>query len=130
MAQTSRATTWVNEILTGLAAASGVGYLATAYSISRWLTRASPALPEPPTDVAGVCWESLACTTADGLRLAGWVAAPPQPRGTVALFHGLRDNRTQLLDRIAFLLRAGYRCVAFDHRAHGQSEGKVTSFGW
>jgi uncharacterized protein len=130
MAQTSRATTWVNEILSGLAAASGVGYFATAYSISRWLTRSSPALSEPPSDTADYPWDSLTCTTADGLRLAGWCVAPPKSRGTIALFHGLRGNRTQLLDRIAFLLRAGYRCVAFDHRAHGQSEGKVTSFGW
>jgi alpha-beta hydrolase superfamily lysophospholipase len=29
-----------------------------------------------------------------------------------------------------FLTRAGYRCVAFDHRAHGQSQGHKTSFGY
>jgi alpha-beta hydrolase superfamily lysophospholipase len=48
----------------------------------------------------------------------------------VALFHGLRRNRVQALDRIAFLTAAGYRCVAFDHRAHGQSDGRRTSFGY
>src|SRR5205807_827090 len=30
----------------------------------------------------------------------------------------------------AFLAEAGYRCVAFDHRAHGESDGKRTSFGY
>jgi uncharacterized protein len=130
MAQTSTATKWVNDILSGLAAASGVGYLATAYSISRWLTRANPApLPSPP-QTPDASWETLACTTADGIKLAGWSAAPTQPRGTIVLFHGLRQNRAQALGRIRFLLRAGWRCVAFDHRAHGESEGKHTSFGW
>src|SRR5688572_21788730 len=115
MAQSSRTITWVNDILMGLAAASGVGYLATAYSISRWLTRPTLARLEPPPEIADTAWETLTCRTADGLTLAGWVAAPPRPRGTVALFHGLRTNRTQHLDRIDFLVRAGWRCVAFDH---------------
>jgi alpha-beta hydrolase superfamily lysophospholipase len=35
-----------------------------------------------------------------------------------------------MLGRIAFLAAAGYRCVAFDHRAHGESGGKRTSFGF
>ena len=130
MAQTSRAGAWVNEILSGLAAASGVGYLATAYTISRWLTRATPfEIDQPPLEL-DASWESLSCTTADGLRLAGWVATPPRPRGTVALFHGMRGNRLQALVRMSFLLRAGWRCVAFDHRAHGASDGRHTSFGW
>jgi len=130
MAQTSRAAAWVNDILSGLAAASGVGYLATAYTISRWLTRATPyEITEPPLQFEAD-WESLICTTADGLRLGGWAASPPRPRGTVAIFHGMRGNRLQTLVRMNFLLRAGWRCVAFDHRAHGASEGKQTSFGW
>jgi pimeloyl-ACP methyl ester carboxylesterase len=62
--------------------------------------------------------------------LAGWVVTPRVPRGTVALFHGIRQNRTQTLGRTAFLALAGYRCVAFDHRAHGESMGKRTSFGF
>jgi alpha-beta hydrolase superfamily lysophospholipase len=50
--------------------------------------------------------------------------------GTIALFHGLRHNREKMLGRIAFLAAAGYRCLAFDHRAHGESGGKRTSFGF
>src|SRR5439155_1621518 len=34
------------------------------------------------------------------------------------------------LSRTAFLVAAGYRCVAFDHRAHGESNGRRTSFGF
>jgi alpha-beta hydrolase superfamily lysophospholipase len=120
----------LKEVLAGLAAASGVGYLAAAYTVSRWLTRSSRGRPCPAPDRLGLAFEEAACVTADGYRLKGWVVEPPAARGTVALFHGIRANRTQTLDRIAFLAPAGYRCLAFDHRAHGQSSGRCTSFGF
>jgi alpha-beta hydrolase superfamily lysophospholipase len=110
--------------------ATGVGYVITAYLASRWLTRSRKRPPrETPAD-HGLPFETLTCTTADGLRLVGWVAEPPSPRGTVALFHGLRCTRDLVLARMAILARAGYRCVAFDHRAHGESQGRLTSFGY
>jgi alpha-beta hydrolase superfamily lysophospholipase len=118
------------ELLAGLTAASGVGYLAACYTMSRWLTRAARGRPAKTPDSLGLAWEPLRCRTADGLRLAGWLIEPDRPRGTIALFHGLRTNRGQTLDRAAFLAEAGYRCVAFDHRAHGESEGRRTSFGF
>jgi alpha-beta hydrolase superfamily lysophospholipase len=31
---------------------------------------------------------------------------------------------------MALFARAGYRCVTFDHRAHGESRGRLTSFGY
>jgi alpha-beta hydrolase superfamily lysophospholipase len=121
---------FLQEMLASLAAASGVGYLAASYTLSRWLTRRAPGRPaQTPSDL-GLVWEPLACRTEDRLRLAGWVVTPPRPRATVALFHGLRQNRADTLGRTAFLAAAGYRCVAFDHRAHGQSAGKRTSFGF
>jgi pimeloyl-ACP methyl ester carboxylesterase len=42
----------------------------------------------------------------------------------------MRLNRESMLERIAFLSAAGYRCLAFDHRAHGESGGRLTSFGY
>jgi alpha-beta hydrolase superfamily lysophospholipase len=35
-----------------------------------------------------------------------------------------------MLSRLAFLVPSGYRCVVFDHRAHGESQGKLSSFGY
>src|SRR4051812_32387034 len=121
---------WVREAFFRVTAASGVGYLATAYSVSRWLTRRTPGAAPMPQHLPGVRCEALTCRTSDRLLLKGWVCSPPEPRATVALFHGLRHHRGQTLGRIAFLTRAGYRCVAFDHRAHGQSQGKRSSFGY
>jgi alpha-beta hydrolase superfamily lysophospholipase len=130
MADAQAETSWLPELLARLAMASGVGYLAAAYTISRWLTRPSPGSPTSTPSALDLDWEPLECRTADAVRLAGWAVTPPAPRATIALFHGLRGNREQTLDRSAFLAAAGYRSVAFDHRAHGESSGKRTSFGY
>jgi alpha-beta hydrolase superfamily lysophospholipase len=128
--QPSRKTSWMAEMLAGAVVLSGVGYLLTAYTISRWLTRPSRGVPRLPATDDRLEWENVECRTTDGYRLAGWVATPPQVRGTVVLFHGMRHNRAQTLPRIALLAAAGYRCAAFDHRAHGQSSGRTSSFGY
>jgi uncharacterized protein len=126
----SAKTSWFEELWPRLTAASGVGYLATAYAVSRWLTRRSPAGVQMPTHLGAVQIETLECKTKDDIALKGWCIEPRGARATVALFHGLRGNRGDMLDRIAFLSAAGYRCVAFDHRAHGESGGRWTSFGY
>ena len=97
------------------------------FCVLRGPTRGRP--PQTPSDL-GLAWEPLECVTPDGLRLAGWSVTPSRPRATVILFHGLRHNRGQTLARTGFLAGAGYRCVAFDHRGHGESAGKRTSFGY
>ena len=105
-------------------------YVLAAYAASRWLTRTSRGKPERTPTEFGIAWEPVQCRTADGFQLAGWVLNPPEPRAVVVLHHGLRCNRSQTLDRAVLLARAGYRCVAFDHRGHGESAGGYTSFGY
>lgn len=122
---------WLTDMLTRAAMASGVGYLAAAYSISRWLTRPARRPVKLTPDAAGLSWEPLTCRTEDRFRLTGWAIHPSTPAvGNVMLFHGLRNTREQMLSRAEFLARNGYRCIAFDHRAHGESNGKRTSFGY
>src|SRR5438132_942574 len=121
---------WLTSLLVALVLATGLGYFVLAYLASRWLTRSKKRrLVETPAD-HGHRFDKLTCRTEDGLRLAGWIVEPPAPRGTVAFFHGLRCTRELLLQRMAIFARAGYRCVAFDHRAHGESQGRITSFGY
>src|SRR5262249_52762229 len=112
------------------AKASGVGYLAAVYAISRWLTRPTRGQPRHTPTEHGLGWEPLSCTSAAGFHLRGWVLTPPNPRATVEVFHGVHNTREQTLTRSVLLARAGYRCVAFDFRAHGESTGRRTSFGY
>jgi alpha-beta hydrolase superfamily lysophospholipase len=126
----TRDTSWFDEIWPRLVVGSGVGYLALAYGVSRWLTRRARATVAVPTNLPGCTIETLACRTSDGVILKGWLIEPPRPRANVVLFHGMRNNRSYVLDRIEFLTAAGYRCIAFDHRAHGESGGGLISFGY
>jgi pimeloyl-ACP methyl ester carboxylesterase len=130
LSERGRQSSWIADALAGAVFASGVGYVLTSYSVSRWLTRPSRGKSAITPASLNLPFDNVACRTLDGHRLAGWVVTPPKPRGTVALFHGLRQNRSQTLPRIALLFEAGYRCVAFDHRAHGQSSGRQSSFGY
>ena len=104
--------------------------LTAAYRVSRWLTRGAPGRPRHTPAEYGLLGERVHCRTADGLRLVGWAVTPPRPRATVALFHDAGAGREAMLPRLGLLARAGYRCVAFDHRAHGESDGRRTSFGY
>src|SRR5262249_2740006 len=100
--------------------ASGVGYLAAAYIASRCVARPPNRRLELTPSTFGLSWEPLHCRTSDKVRLVGWVVTPKRPKATVAVFHGLHNTRAQTLGRTAFLVQNGYRCVAFDHRAHGE----------
>src|SRR5262249_60231594 len=100
------------------------------YTVSRFLTRPRRRKLRATPAAVGLSFEPLEVTAQDGVRLAGWVVEPPQPLGTVALFHGMRRNREQRLGRMAFLHAAGHRARAVDHRAHGASRGQRSSFRW
>jgi alpha-beta hydrolase superfamily lysophospholipase len=121
---------WLSELFADLLIGSGVGYIAAAYAASRWLTKPTPRRPSATPSNLGLSWEPATCQTIDRHRLHGWIVTPARPRATVVLFHGVRNTREQALGRMAFLTAAGYRCVAFDHRAHGESTGRKTSFGY
>jgi len=86
--------------------------------------RRPPIAPAPP----GV--ESLAYQ-GDGVRLAGWRGTAEGPfRGTLIYLHGIADNRTSgagVLDRFR---RQGFDVVAYDSRAHGESEGEHCTYGY
>jgi alpha-beta hydrolase superfamily lysophospholipase len=120
----------LTELLIRLGLASGIGTLAAQYLIARWLTKPTRERIIQTPSVLGLDWEPFACRTHDGYRLRGWVVTPSRPRATILLFHGIRNTRTQMFSRLAFLVPAGYRCVAIDHRAHGESDGRRSSFGY
>ena len=67
--------------------------------------------------------------TSDGLRLGGWLFEDARSRGTVILAHGYRDDRRQLAHLAPAIVARGMRALAFDFRAHGESEGKWITVG-
>lgn len=75
----------------------------------------------------GLEHEPVTFRAADGTLLSGWWIdrevgkSPPERAGTVALTHGIYENRDQVLDRARFLVRDGFAVLVFDLRGHGES---------
>lgn len=85
-----------------------------------WVSESLQALPH----------ESVKFQATDGLWLAG-SKIPADPNAPwLILCHGLGTNRDDVRDTALALHQAGLNLLLFDFRAHGQSEGRVTSFGW
>lgn len=57
------------------------------------------------------------------LALTNWGSAGPK----VLLMHGWGGSRAQMTGFVDPLLSAGYRVVAYDQPAHGESDGKLTN---
>src|SRR5215510_12353720 len=86
----------------------------------------SPARYEvKPTDQEILEWGNNYLIPFEGGELAvtTWGSNGP----AVLLMHGWGGARAQMTGFVDTLLFAGYRVVAYDHPAHGESDGKLTN---
>jgi pimeloyl-ACP methyl ester carboxylesterase len=66
-----------------------------------------------------------------GVNLKGWRCRATAPRrGTIVYLHGVADNRASAVGVIERFAPHGFDVVAYDSRAHGESEGKVCTYGF
>src|ERR1700730_11544374 len=85
-----------------------------------------PSMPTIPPPYPSVC-DGRTIRSADGVELAfyHW-PAPPTPRATVALVHGLAEHSGRYEALARRLNAAGIELVAVDLRGHGYSPGRRT----
>tara|TARA_R110002096_G_scaffold14302_12_gene49889 strand:+ start:10490 stop:11509 length:1020 start_codon:yes stop_codon:yes gene_type:complete len=57
------------------------------------------------------------------------VSPQNNPRGTVILLHGHGGRKEDMLSIAQRFVAADYRCIVYDARAHGKSEGRYCTFG-
>jgi uncharacterized protein len=115
------------KIVTGLLLLAA-GFVALSLA-GFWLAVRPPRLSVPlsPEDVR-LRVEAVTIHTADGLRLAGWLA--PQPGApAVVLVHGYPANKNDLLP-LAAALHPRFTVLLVDLRYFGESEGRVTTLGY
>lgn len=74
-------------------------------SLSLWVMN-----PQPPADATDA-------------------AAPPTPRGTILVLHGLLGDRLHMHGHASQLVQLGYRAILVDLRGHGRSSGDYLTFG-
>jgi len=69
-------------------------------------------------------------TTKDKTKLEAWYSAADKPKGSVALFHGYGDNKTDILQEGKAFLSMGYNVLLLDFRGHGNSGGNTCTIGY
>lgn len=115
----------VGLVLVGILTMGAVGY-AAADMLVHPARDHSTALP---SDV-GLAFEPLRLHTEDGLALAAWWMPAAQKDAPIVVFlHAYGASKAQSLAVAPFLHDAGYNVLAFDFRAHGDSDGTHTTFG-
>jgi len=101
--------------------------LALVFVVTGWIAGglltapASQAIGNLPSDLSG---ESIKFSSESGSTIHGWLISGSKQGGAVVLMHGVRGNRTSMLDQARFLSHAGYTVLLFDFQAHGASPGK------
>lgn len=88
-----------------------------------------PARRRVVGSVPTICHE--ATFAGAGVSLKGWrCPASTRRRGTLIYLHGIADNRTSAKGVIERFTKRGFEVVAYDSRAHGESEGHVCTYGF
>lgn len=72
-------------------------------------------------------YQTVDLLTEDGIRLTAWYT-PPKQDTVILLAHGYGNDRPEWVYEI--LARTGYGILAWDARAHGESDGEISTFGY
>lgn len=66
------------------------------------------------------------------VALRGWTCrtTATERRGTIVYLHGVADNRASSRGAIDRFVPRGFDVIAFDSRAHGDSEGNACTYGY
>jgi uncharacterized protein len=103
-------------------------FLPCFYSFGNVYRQKRPVLSTPHAD--GLRYDPVSLSTSDGEFIRGWFLFGTQGSPLVVVCHGVGTNREDLRGVSRFLCKAGFNVLAFDFRAHGESTGSRTSFGF
>ena len=92
----------------------------TGKKLARSLTQYNPVIP----------YDTVQLTIGDGKKLEAWYMKADAAKGTVILFHGLSANKGNVLGEAFEFNSFGYNTMLVDLRAHGNSEGIVSTLGY
>lgn len=121
---------WFLVSAVGLAVLVSVAAVGLAWQAARSLVAPRRRMAvRSPADL-GLTFEAITLQGADGIPLAAWWIAAPEPHATVVLVHGFRSSRDEMLDHAPYLHAAGYHVLLFDARACGESGGALSTLGW
>ncbi|MCY8272257.1 alpha/beta hydrolase [Bacillus sonorensis] len=74
--------------------------------------------------------EEITLTSAFGYDIKGYYVHPHRTKNTVIICHGVTMNLLNSVKYMNLFLELGWNAVIYDHRRHGMSGGKTTSYGY
>lgn len=78
---------------------------------------------------AGLPYEAITLTTADGVSLDAWYVPTEHARGVLLYAHGNGGNISHRIDAIRLFRDMGLSVLIFDYRGYGKSTGKPSEEG-
>lgn len=107
-----------------------IGVLGWVYVFQERMVYFPAAVLDATPAEAGLSYEDVALTAADGTALHGWfVPADGAARGAVLFCHGNAGNIAGRLDTLGLLHGLGFHVLLFDYRGYGRSEGQPSERG-
>jgi pimeloyl-ACP methyl ester carboxylesterase len=136
----ARAATWIRDAAI-ISALTAVVYLAVCLVLGIALSESTLRMSVRPVPAAamfrirvqkqfGAQMQAVTLPASDGARLSAWYVAPPRPNGrSVILLHGIAGNRVDVSGYADIFLAKGYSVLLPDSRDHGESGGRLATFG-
>jgi dipeptidyl aminopeptidase/acylaminoacyl peptidase len=121
---------------TGLGGAIALANLSIAFFVEQRLVRPRRKynhtsdldnfVPDVPYSLESHLFESY-----DGCKLSAILLKPDIPNGKIILVcHGVRHDKRSGVRFVQYLLKAGYTLMLMDFRNHGESGGRITTYGY
>ena len=82
-----------------------------------------------PGSLLSLKYEHIRIPSTDDLLLDGWFIPDGKSERTIVICHGAGANKGNFAWFLPPLSRRGYNILMFDFRAHGSSDGRVTTWG-
>lgn len=73
---------------------------------------------------------TLSIPSANGYDMKGYFFKPLPTNHTIIICHGVTENKINSTKYARMFERLGFNTVVYDHRRHGESGGKTTSYGY
>ncbi|MEK9197967.1 alpha/beta hydrolase [Ureibacillus sp. 179-F W5.1 NHS] len=74
--------------------------------------------------------DELSIDSPNGYSIKGIFFQPLNTKNTIIICHGVTENKINSVKYARMFERLGYNSFVFDHRRHGDSGGKTTSYGY
>jgi fermentation-respiration switch protein FrsA (DUF1100 family) len=82
-----------------------------------------------PEDFEALPKQDAAISSPFGYTIKAQLIEPHQSNRYIIIAHGVTENKVNSIKYMNLFLKRGFNTVIYDHRRHGESGGKTTSYG-